>query len=487
MKARVRFFIATALLISVALPALAWGPVTQQAIVITAVHVLSKEGTVQLKKLEKDVRYGANASLEVLAELYPGLASGPVRAVESEMYLLQAVRGKAVGPYFAYRLGVLGRLVAQITAPLLDESPLLRDRYYADVDAYVSRVLLKASPRRLVDPLPYFKRVQQLANSRKELIMNDYREGLGFDGIAKAALPADASHSVDAVADVWYTILLGSAAHANVSEAQKRDYTVAALEFYSDRHNEAEIEANYRRLSELTTITPEMSKRIGDMFYEAGFYERAIEEYQSVLAEEPHRKDVVEKIAAYYVMKGDEHLEAKRLELAHDAYANAGQVDPLHPSAEGKRIQAAELIAERDARLETTRGDLAKAADLETRAEECALEHKYAEAFGALKEAEQLYLEVSEEFVLEFQTANAGLATVSGRLREFRDKLVENAQTFSGTGFAFEARQLARTVPPKDFDERALQRLVVQQFEAEINKLKRDLQGALDMPRSRDF
>jgi len=476
MKTCVPWFIAAVICTSAALPGFAWGPVTEQAIVTTAVHVLSREGTVNLTKLQKDVRNGATAPLDVVAKLYPGLASGPVRAIESEMYVLQRVRGPVLDPYFAYRLGMVGRLVAQITAPLVDESPVRRDPYYADVDAVIGRVHLKPSARQAVDPVPYFERAQHLANSHKEMIVNDYSSGVGFDGVAKAALDVDASHSVDAVADVWHTILTGSAAHGTISDSQIREYVVAAMGFYCSRGNETEIEAHYRRLSELTPVTPEMAKRIGDMFYEVGLYERAIREYQAVLAQDPRRKDVVEKIAAYYVQTGDAMAEDKRLEQAHEAYARAAQANPLHPSAEGKRLQTQARIAERDARLGKMRKNLEDAAKLESQAEELTLEASYAEAFGVLKQAQALYEEVTDEFMVEFQAAEAGLLGISDRLTQLRDKLIENAQRLSGSSFVFEARRMGANTP-KSLDEQALRALAAHQYDAEMNALKKELQA----------
>jgi len=463
---------------AVAERAAAWGPTTQQAIVSTAVRVLSKEGVVQLSKLEKDVREGAAASPEVIAKLYPGYATGPGRAVESEMYLLDSVRGEVIDPYFAYRLGVLGRLVAVLTAPLLNENPTYRDRYYADVEKHIQQVALKASPRRLVDPAPYFERVQRLASARKDMIVRDYQEGLGFDGIAKSVLGEDLGRSVDAVADVWNTVLTRNVMHASVSDGQVRDYVVGALEFYIRRGSEPEIDANYRRLAELAQKTPDMAKRIGDMFYDAGFYERAIKEYEEVLAAEPGRKDVTAKIAAYYVKVGDEALAAKRLQQARDAYVKAVQTDPLHPTAEGKRLQAETLITQREARLEAARRNIEEAAQLQTQSEQLALQRKVADAMGVLKQAQAKYEAVPAEFPTELQAANAGLANIASRLSELKAELIQNAQTLSGTNSLFDIRQVAAT-GAGNLDEQALRMLVTHQLNAEIAKLKAESQDAL--------
>ena len=467
-----------ALGVFLAVPGYAWGPKAQQAIVATAVRILSKEGGVQLTKLEKDIKEGASASLDVVERICPGFATGPVRGVESEMNLLDSVRGDVIDPFFAYRLGIVGRLVAQLTAPLLDEEPSKRDAYYADVDRHFAQAPLKPSARKHVDPVPYFERVTRLANARKEMILRDYQDGVGFDALAKASLPDDLGRSIDAVADVWNTILTKNVLHANTSEGQLREYVIGALDFYIKRGNEGEVDANYRRLAEITAKTPDMSKRIGDMFFEAGYFERAIGEYQAVLAKEPHRRDVVEKIAAYYTKVGDDELAAKRLSLARDAYAKAAQTDALHPTAEAKRLQVEQMIAEHDTLRESARRTLDQAGKLEIQADQLSLQRKIPEAISALKDAQAKYEEVPGEFPVESQNASTGLAKVENRLRELRSELIQNTQALSGSAFAFDMQQLA-IAGAKNLDQQALRALMSHELSQEISRLKTDYEEIL--------
>ena len=478
MSSRALSILVSVLLVLPAASSQAWGPATQQAVVTTAVHVFSREGIAQLSRLDRDIRDGAAVSTDMIANLYPGYATGPVQAVETEMCLLDTVRGDVVDPYFAYRLGVLGRLVAALTAPLLDADRNTRDHYYADVEKNMQQLPLKTSQRRLVDPAPYFERARRLADTRKDMIVKDYQDGVGFKGIAKATLAEDLSRSIDAVVDVWNTVLTQNVVHANVSDEQVRRYVLGAIEFYVKRKNEAEIDANFRRLSGLTKKTPDMAKRIGDMFYDGGFYERAIKEYEEVLAAEPRRKDVTEKIAAYYVKVGDEALAARRLQQARDAYAKAVQTDPLHPTAESKRLQTETLIAERDARLEAARGNIDEAARLQTQSEQFVLQRKFADAMGVLKQAQADYEAVPDEFPTELQAANAGLANIASRLSELKAELIQNAQTLSGTNFLFDIRQVAAT-GSGNLDEQALRTLMTRQLDAEIAKLKAESQDSL--------
>ena len=458
----------------------AWGPATEQAVVATAVRVLSREGVVQLSKLERDIRDGAAASADVVAGIYPGYATDPVRAIETEMYLLDTVRGDAVDPYFANRLGVLGQVVAGLSSPLLNADRSIRDRFYADAESNMQQLPLKPSQRRLVDPVPYFERARRLADEHAAMIIKDYQDGGGFNGIAKATLAEGLSRSTDAVLDVWKTVLTQNVVHANVSDEQVRKYVLGAMGFYIKRDNEAEIDANYKRLAGLTKKTPDMAKRIGDMFYGADLYDRAIAEYREVLAAEPDRRDVVTRIAEYYVKQGDEALKAKRLQQAYDCFANAAHTDPLHPEAERKRLEAEKLIAERDARLEAARRSVEEGAQLQTDAEQQVMQRRTSEAIATLQRAQAAYAEVPDEFLTEFRAANAGLANIASRMNELRGELTQNAQMLSGVGFLPDMQRLAATAG-KGLDDQGLRDILANQLNAQINGLKVEYQDKLSI------
>lgn len=466
--------------LAMAAPAFAWGPATRQAAATTAMHVLSKQGIVQLNKLERDIREGAKASPETVAAIMPDLAGNPIRAIESEMRLLAAVRGKSVDPYFSYRLGLLGAQVADITAPLAGDKSVYRDRYYADVDQTIGRVPLKAVTRKVVDPVPYLTRAQQAANARKDMLIKDYQEGTGFAGIAGASIKEDAGRSIDAIADVWYTILTGTAIQAAVSEAQLREYILGAMRYYVARGSVQEIDGNYARLATLTPKTPELATRIGDMFYAAKLYDRAIDEYRYVLRNEPNRRDVVEKMAAYYMSVGEDELKEGRLQQAFDAFATASKTDPLHPDAEARRLHTERLIAERDARLEATRKQVEDAAQFQTQAEQLVMQHRHAEALAILKQAQDLYENIGDEFPIEYQAAAAGLANIASRLREIKNDLIANAQTLSGAGTLAASQNLA-AAEMKKFDQKALQSLINKQLDTQLSKTKAKYQAALEV------
>lgn len=467
----IRILSVTILVACMAWPAAAWGPATRKAVVSAAARTIAQEGTAPLNKLMSDVMAGVQAPAEEVDALYPGLVTAPVRAVQSEMDLLDTMRGKSLDPYYAYRLGMLGALVARVSAPLADAPPSIRDRYYADVDAVVEQTALRVTTRKKVDPEAYFKRVQGLANARKDLIVKDYQEGSGFTNVAKGSVTEDIGRSVEAVADVWSTILTRKVVHASVSPEQVDGYVVGAVRYYVARGNEREVATNLERLTEGREQSAKMAKQIGDALYDGGFYERAIEEYRIVLRVEPGTKDVVSRIASYYVKVGDEALAKKRLQDALDAYAMAAKTDPLHPAAEARRLEAQAQIAAREARLQAVRGLIEEAASLQEQADTFAEQRKFGEAITALSKAMVNYGNVTDEFPPERMAANAGRASVTARLTGLQTQLVQNSQSLSGAGFAVSARQMA-AAQTKEFDTQALKSMQAKQLADETERLR---------------
>lgn len=461
-------------------PAEAWGPRTNLALVGTALRLVSHEGLVPLSKLEKDLLNGVTVSSHDMETLFPGSETDPISAIEAEIYLLQAARGDKIDPYFAYRLGALGRLVARTTAPMARKPALYRDLYYADVDDQIASVALKPARRTTVESKEYFTRVLAAVGIRDDIYEKDYSSGVGFAGTAKASLSEDASRSVTAIVDVWYTILMGDVLHLNLPESGMRDYIVGALRYYIMYDKEGYIDGTYERLIGLTHATPDLHKRIGDMFYDAQKYERAITEYKAVLAIEPGEKEVAGKIAAYYVQEGDKALQDNKLEDARDAYAAALAADPLHPDAEGKRLHANQLIAEREERLQAAKLALSTAQELRQKADQAVLETRFVEAMTFLHDAEALYAEVPAEFPPEYKMADTALKETGFRLRELKEKMVTDAQSLSGSGFTIGVQNLAAGAQPQ-MDEAALRSLIRGAYETEAKKLRQDLGQAFDI------
>jgi tetratricopeptide (TPR) repeat protein len=459
---------------------MAWGPKTQQSIVSTAAHLISSENSLPLSQLDSDLRHGATVSQDLLKSLYPSFSTNPVSAIEEDMYLLQVVHRGKISPYFAYRLGVLGKLIADVTSPMSKASATYRNLYYADVEINIQRLSVLPMKSQNVEPKSYFERRIAEANLNNEFIQRDYQSGTGFAGMASKTLRNDASRSVSSITDVWQSVLTEQSSRGYVSETQLQRYVLDAMSFYIRRGNASEVAAMDAQLATLVSRTADMQVQLGDMYYKGGFHAQAVSQYETVLASHPSRRDVIEKISVYYIDQGETMLMAEQLEGALDAFAMALKANPLNTDAERKRLDVQTRIAKRDARMAADQAVLDQAEEFRALAEEEVLREHFAEAIAFLRQSDRAYAEVSNEFPMEYQKRERGLREVRSRIESLRKDLMANAQIFRGTGFHNDAKVLART-RVNSFDTEALQKLVRISFEEELAALVRDMESAVEI------
>jgi tetratricopeptide (TPR) repeat protein len=310
----------------------------------------------------------------------------------------------------------------------------------------------------------------------------DYRTGEGFVGFAGGALPQDLSRSINAVADVWHTIFANSVTGLDVARADVRGFYLNAIEFHltRTRPNIAEASESLARLREANLLDADTYKAAGDLFFAANLEERAMEQYEAALALEPGRRDVMEKVAQYYVQKGERAQQEKRLEDAAEAFQSAQQANPLHPDAQRKLIEARDNIEDRDARLQQARQAIGEGDSAMSDAQTAAFDSNFAEAITKLRLAQRAYATVTNEFPVEAETAQSSLREADLLMREYKGDLITNAQSLSGSGFPNDARRLAENA--EDIGEEALRSMLDREYRNAVQTLRQQLQDTLARP-----
>jgi len=182
--------------------------------------------------------------------------------------------------------------------------------------------------------------------------------------------------------------------------------------------------------------------------------------------------------AIYYVAKGDAELENESLETALEAYTAAVEANPMHESAEGNRLQAAKLIKERDSRMEVNQGLVERAEALTSMADEEALKGRSAEAIDLLREAENVYMEVTDEFPLEAKLRDRGVNQLRHRVQELKQQIMVNAADFSGSGQVHDVRELVDTYG-SGMDEAGLKAILRRSYDQEYARLESELSEAM--------
>lgn len=437
---------AMALLLTAGAAAEGWGPSARSAIVTTGAHVVSRDLALPLNQFDRYVREGALLTEEEVRALYPNSDINPVRTIQEEIYLLQAIRSKRIDPYFAFRLGAIGQVVANTVAPMKTAAPEYRDQYFEDAEHYIQQVDMNTEPRRVIDATYFPERIRRAA-SQDDTIEVDYRSGQGFDGLARATLSDNASRAVNAVADTFYTIIVSPVSRLNVSQADMRQYALSALGYYLEHDKLREAQSAVQAVLESGAVTPELERQIADVYFNAGHFEKAMEHYQSVLEADPSQHEVARRVSKYYEELGDEAMQQSRLEQARDYYQIASRTDSLNEAAHRKLFDAERDIEARNARLEAARAALELAQEYETEAEKARLAGNFVASLTHLREAEAQYASVTDEFPDLAREAERGLRMLTLALKEMRTNLVGNVRNLSGTGFPYTARRIARTAP----------------------------------------
>jgi hypothetical protein len=151
------------------------------------------------------------------------------------------------------------------------------------------------------------------------------------------------------------------------------------------------------------------------------------------------------------------------------AYGKALEADSLHPDAQRKLLNVEAKIYARDERLSAQRTAIDEARGFEDRAEEAAARRDYAMAVGLLRNAEARYAKVTDEFPAESKDAATGRRTVGLRTKELKQELIDNSMSLSGSGVAFDARQLAAHTP--DVSREALKDMLQSEYRAAVRAL----------------
>jgi tetratricopeptide (TPR) repeat protein len=454
-------------------PATAWGPKAQLTLIDFSLNLLTDQAAFPLRDRQREIREGVAAGEAELSERRPGFDDNLPRAIESEMQLLQRVGRTGFDLYYAYRLGMLGKLVAMASSPMQDAPAVYKNAYDNDIEVNIGNIIIDSAQRTQVDPRSYIPLMQSQASTWNELITKDYQEGNGFNGVARESLPQAASRTVNAISNVWYSLLTSDAVAATVSDTELRGYALGAMAYYIKRGNLAEIEAAQERMGKLVSFSLDMHVAIGDYFYEADFRERAMTEYRAALEQDPSRRDVVEKIGAYYASEGHRFLESGDLEKAIDAFDDALEADPANAAAQTGRMDTERLIETRRQLQERFAKALEDAANFEAQGEEHALRGYFVEGIAAFTQAIREYQDVTSEFPDLYNRAQQGMRVATGRVQEMRTKLMDNVAAFSGSGNIYDVRAIA-DMQGQLLDQEVLRSLVEQAYTETFDRLQRD-------------
>lgn len=490
----IHFALLLALVLALCEQAGAWGTVAQRSIVATSFQVIGRGFADPFKttdyNYEKDVLAGAEAGRAVLnADGKLSSRSDVLNAIGTEIQVLREVRKRGSGgSYFAYRMGVLAALASDVMFPLSFEKETSGARLAKQVEDDIDKHLKSYQARTRQPQMEYIRNPGQYFAERsrpfadaRALLESDYARGEGYKGYASSATPTLMQSTIEAVADVWFTVMRpqGDASDVKPSDKSLTEYfTEQVIYQLGDKKNLREAERAYKQFAALKTSSLSAYERIGDAFYAFGAEgrDRAVQEWTNALTlPGPERSRVMKKLSSHYLGLGRAYLAAAAKPNApKDALPNALanftkalEFDQSNEDA-GSLINETQIkIAERDQRLELAIRTLSAAESVVKQAEQSKVDQQFAEAIALYKKAITVFEQVGDEFTEQFEAADAGKEDSKLRISQIIKQVLEVASDRIEDG--------DRLVDQKKFDD------AINQYNSVDTLLKvipEDLQGS---------
>lgn len=442
----------------------AWGPRAQRTITGMAIQVIQGKfpGTFRPgdANYERDVLKGAEAGWRSLdASNMVRSTDDAIQLVAAQIQLLSKARTYGSGSYFAYRLGVLSSLVADIMLPYglawTPEQEAMQAQVRADIEKHLNAYKYASHNTRRVDVAnarEYFQQRLTFRNDNIILIEDDYRRGRGYSGLLKESSQQNFVDAVDAVADVWYTILeAGTTKPASAMSANDdmlANYFVDEIAYQlMDKRNFHQAGAVYENLAALNSTNPAIYEEVGDLYYAfetRQSAERSIREWR--IAYElggANRDAVARKISDHFLREGREYLELAdekgkgetELPSALAAFKQALQYNWTSEAAADLIKDTNKRIAERNERREMTVSIIAKADQIREESDNLVTAGNFGNAIPNYRKAAEILNAVDDEFTDQNEIAqqmkqaiNKSISTAISNVQSLASDAIEEGE-----------------------------------------------------------
>jgi tetratricopeptide (TPR) repeat protein len=390
---------------------MAWGPKASRAISLGALQVLRNDFEKLFEGREEDLVAGAMISdREMLRYAVQSGQIEPYEAVVREITLLRDANERGLTDYLVYRFGVLAKMTAHVVQPYgipqNEEEKKLKARLDADIEEHIHTLKLSYRPvvrESVYYPTRYFKERMRFLDDDKYFIKHAYTEIPAYNDYMRRAVVQHFEDAVNTVADVLDTVL-GDREYFGETPPSPRDvaqYYVGQVEYFLNKSRPEEAEEAYAMFTELNPNLASPYEQLGDAYYRAGEYERAMREYRRGLRMKGSWPEVEEKIVRYYTQQGAILLSKKTrsaLDEARQAYEQALTVSPGNPVAVSGQEKAKAEIQAMDARLARDRELLDGADRLFAEAQAAQTRQDLAAAVDLYEKSAAVFSLVSAEF-----------------------------------------------------------------------------------------
>jgi tetratricopeptide (TPR) repeat protein len=405
--------------------AAAWGPRAQRGVASMSLQMLRQDFPDVFKSgemnFDSDVFQGCMNGRAALRGEHPlNTDADTVQAIESEIRILRDVLKYGPTSYFAYRMGVLSSLVADVMVPFgfarTAEERLLQRQINEDMDKHLAsfRISNKVKQAQVIsNPPEYFRLNRGFYKENKELIADSYQRSGGYDAFLVHKAPSLFEDATQAVADVWHTVLTDQALAPTtpVSREMLTWYFVREMEYLLvTKRDYRQADRVYRNFEMVNPNIPKCYEEVGDLYRSFGTKEsirQGVREWRNAyeLGGEGRRR-VAQKLSTHYLMEGQFYLEsgkklgsdASDFPMAKAAFEQALEFDRGSEEA-AEYIQITRVaIAEREARFQVNVNLISTGDRVQNEAEEAKKLMDFGRAITTYRTAEGIFSAVSDEF-----------------------------------------------------------------------------------------
>jgi hypothetical protein len=445
----------------------AWGPRAIRSLTAMSLQVIKDDfpntfrpGGIVGSNFERDVMSGASDGWQIIAAKDPlNNDEEVVQEIASQILLLRDVQQYTPTAYFAYRMGILASLTAHAMLPYgftwSETEHELRRKIISDIEQHLDSYGFTATQNKrffIRDTKDYFHRKCSYLAEDKRLIAHDYSTGLNYNGFLKQGGRAYFVRAVEAVADVWYTVLQTdvSVADFGLSKPSQRSlswYFVDEMEYLiNQKSNMAQVEKVYANFEKVNDRMSSTYERLGDIFYEnadKSIKDRGVAEWQKAYdIGGSERRRIGTKLSEHYLSEGKFYLdrasqpigEETDLNSALQNFMNALDFDRSNDAAAQFIQETNVAIRERNERLEVTLSIIATGERVHEEANRYREARDYANAISTYRQSIGFFEAVDDEFKEHADTASENIRRLKREISDVINEVLDAASEAIDTG-----------------------------------------------------
>lgn len=191
---------------------------------------------------EDDIVDGASSAKQTENQWTSTLSSQA--DIEAEITLLTAISQKKgdTSHYFAYRMGVLSRAIADTALPLAAStdtkySALLK-KFETDIEGKVGSYKVRdVSCDFIKYPSTYLSRISSKSRVLEGGVRDAYLSGDGYGSVRERVVKPSLHRAVEATTSIWFTILSDDSPASNISTVARQNYYIDQIRLSSAKKN----------------------------------------------------------------------------------------------------------------------------------------------------------------------------------------------------------------------------------------------------------